>query len=212
MTDYFDRLENELRGAVVRQEAGTAGRSSAGPTRGRLARMSRPMLALTAALLVAVPAAAAVVVFAPQREPDGLVRTAPKETIASGEDPEFGRWQAFTSDSSSGPCLGIHLVDPPGVLPGSTSEGCGITEAPARIGGGDGPRRTALFGFAPKAAERVRIQADGEPGREFPTHRTTDPRGDFFFASLSESPDKLPGLRVVALDGDGRPVATIEGP
>lgn len=212
MTDYFDRLENELRSAVVRQEAGSAGRSSAGQTRRRLARMSRPMLALTAALLIAVPAAAAVVVFAPQREPDGLLRTAPKTPIASGEDPEFGRWQAFVSDSTSGPCLGIRLIDPPGVLPGSTSEGCGITEAPARIGGGDGPPRTALFGFAPKTSKRVRILADGQPGREFPTHQTTDPRGDLFFASLPENPGKLPGLRVVALDGDGRPVATIEGP
>lgn len=212
MTDYFNRLENELRSAVVRQEAGEPAQSSARPLRRRFGRMSRPMLALTAALIIAVPAAAAVVVFVPEREPDGLVRTAPKGQLASGEDPEFGKWQAFRSDSTSGPCFGIRLIDPPGVQPGGTSEGCGTTEEPARIGGGDGPPRTALFGFAPKAAERVRIQAYGQPGREFPTHQTADRRGAFFFASLPENPDKLPGLRVVALDGDGQPIATIGSP
>jgi len=210
MNDYFDRLENELRAAVVRQEADEQAESQARPPR-RLARMSRPLAALVAALIVAVPAAAAVVVFQPEDESDGLVRTAPKGQIAAGDDAEFGRWEAFASSSTAGPCFGIRLIDPPGLQPGSTAEGCGTTDEPARVGGGDGPPRTALYGFAPKAAERVRIEADGQPGSEFPTHPTNDPRGDFFFASLPESPNTLSGLRVVALGGDGQPIGTVGG-
>jgi hypothetical protein len=210
MSDYFDRLERELRRAAVRQETGEPANSPARPA--RLARRSRPVLAVAAALIIAVPAAAAVVVFQPQREPDGLVRTAPKGLLASGEDSEFGKWEAFASASTSGPCFGIRLIDPPGMQPGGTSEGCGTTNAPARIGGGDGPPRTALYGFAPKTAARVRIEADGQVGREVPTHPTDDPRGTFFFASLPANPDELPGLRVVALNDDGERIASTTSP
>jgi hypothetical protein len=154
-----------------------------------------------------VPAAAAVVVFRPEREHDGLVRTAPKSLLATGEDPLWGKWEAFASASTTGPCFGIRLIDPPGVQPGSTSEGCGVTSKPARIGGGSGAARTALFGFVPAAAELVRIEAGGQTARQFPAHPTNDPRGAFFFASLPVNPDELPGLRVIALDADGRPIA-----
>ena len=206
MTDYFDRVQDELRAAAVRQEAAEQERAAERPPR-RFGRMSRPLLVTLAALIVAVPAAAAVVVFQPDDEPDGLVRTAPKGQIAAGDDPVFGRWEAFASASTAGPCFGIRLVDPPGTQPGSTSEGCGTTDQPARIGGGDGPPATGVYGFAPAAAVRVRLEADGHAAREFPTHATTDPRGDFFFASLAENPDKLPGLRVIALAADGRPIS-----
>ena len=205
MTDYFDRLQEQLQAAAVREDARAQATSPTRPARRFIGR-SRPLLALAAALIVAVPAGAAVVVFQPEREPDGLVRTAPKQLLASGEDAQFGRWEAFASDSTAGPCFGMRLIDPPGIQPGSTSEGCGTTNRPARIGGGDGPPRTALYGFAPTAATRVRIDADGQTAREFPAHPTTDPRGTFFFASLPQNPNKLPGLRIVALDADGRPI------
>ena len=206
MTDYFERLQGELRSAAVRQDAGQRSDSRERPA--RRMRRSRGLLALAVAVIVAVPAAAAVVVFEPQRERDGLTRTAPKALLASGEDPEFGKWHAFASNSTVGSCFGLRLIDPPGFEPGSTSEGCGATRPTARIGGGDGPRRTALFGFVPKAARRVRIQANGHPGRTFPTHPTTDPRGAFFFASLPENPSKLPGLRIVVLHAHGHPITT----
>lgn len=207
MTDYFDQLQEQLRAAAMREDARAQADGAARPAR-RFARRSRPLLALAAALVVAVPAGAAVVVFQPLREPDGLVRTAPKQLLASGEDPHFGKWQAFASNSTVGPCFGIRLIDPPGMQPASTSEGCGTTNKPARIGGGDGPARTALYGFARAAAERVRIEADGQTAREFPTHPTSDPRGTFFFASLPQNPNKLAGLRIVALDADGQPIPT----
>ncbi|MDP8968887.1 MAG: hypothetical protein M3N04_09830 [Actinomycetota bacterium] len=130
-----------------------------------------------------------------------------KHIALDGEDPQFGKWEAFASNSTVGPCFGIRLIDPPGIQPASTSEGCGTTNKPARIGG-DGPARTALYGFAPAAAERVRIEADGQSAREFPAHATTDPRGTFFFASLPQNPNKLAGLRVIALDADGQPIPT----
>ena len=206
MSDYFDRLEKELRGAAVRQDAGD--RANRRRRRaGVLARQSRPLLALAAALIVAVPTAAAVVVFQPDREPDALIRTAPKSLLASGQDPLWGTWEAFASDSTIGPCFGIRLIDPPGTQPGGTSEGCGVTSKPARIGGGSGPARTALFGFAPTAAQRVRIEAGGQTAREFPAHPTNDRRGAFFFASLPANPNKLPSLRVIALDANGQPIA-----
>lgn len=202
MTDYFDRLEGQLRAAAARQE--NAARSEA-PR--RFPRPLRPLLVLGAALALVVPASAAVIeIFEPQREPDGLVRTAPREVIAKGQDPEFGAWEAFISESTAGPCFGVRLIDPPGVLPGSTSEGCGGTGGePAQVGGGDGPPRTALFGFAPAEAEQVRIEADGNSGRQFPTQPVPSRRGTFFFASLPENPDDLPGLRVVPLGADGKP-------
>jgi hypothetical protein len=206
MSDYFDRLETELRGAAVRHDAGDGAARRRRPG-GRLSGQSWPLLALTAALIVAVPTAAAVVVFQPEREPDNLVRTAPKSLLASGQDPLWGKWEAFASDSTVGPCFGIRLIDPPGTQPGGTSEGCGATSKPARIGGGSGPARTAVFGFAPATARRVRIEAAGQAAREFPTHQTNDRRGAFFFASLPANPNKLPRLRVIALDADRQPIA-----
>lgn len=200
MTDFFDRLENELRAATARQEAPARASSSR-----RLRPRGRLIAVLAAALIVVVPASAAVIeAFRPYREPDNVVRTAPKTVIATGEDPEFGAWEAFTSDTSAGECFGIRLLDPPGPIPGSTMEGCGTTNEPARVAGGDGPERTALFGFAPGAAAKVRIEAEGNTGRTFPTYDVPGRTATFFFASLPANPEDLPGLRVVALTRDGR--------
>lgn len=198
MSDFFDRLEGELRASITRQQQGA--------TRERRwwARRRGALAAVGVAALVAVPASTAVVdVFEPEREPDGLVRTAPPALIATGVDPEFGKWEAFVSKSTVGDCLGLRLIDPPGIAPGSTSEGCGITDKPAQVGGGDGPPRTALFGFASPNASQVRILADNHPGRVFPTHRSAERREAFFFASLPADPSDLRNVRVVELDADG---------
>jgi hypothetical protein len=199
MTDFFDRLENQLRGAMHRDpRARRAGRRVR-------RRLPRGALAMSAALLVAVPASAAVTGIWPQREADGLVRTAPKIVIAKGDNPEFGPWEAFVSDSSHGACFGLRLLDPPGVEEGSTSEGCGVTPGePARIGGGDGPPRTGVFGFVPSAATQVRITAEGQPSRIFPTFRhPAAVAGAFFFASLPTNDRKR--LRVAPL-ANGKPL------
>lgn len=202
MTDFFDRLEGELRTSMVREQQPTAKRE-----RPWWARRRGGLAAVGVVLLLAVPASAAVVgVFEPEREPDGLVRTAPRGLIAQGVDPEFGEWEAFVSQSTAGDCLGLRLIDPPGIEPGSTSEGCGITKEPARLGGGDGPPRTALFGFASSDATQVRIVADNHAGRVFPTYRSGERRQPFFFASLPANPSELRNLRVVELDGDGNPI------
>jgi hypothetical protein len=203
MTDFFDRLDDELRQAAARQDA--AASRAGNRRRTRFSRRTRALLATAAALVVAVPAGAAVVdAFRPHREADGVVRTAPRDVIARGADPIFGRWEAFVSATSSGPCFGIRLLDPPGIEPGSTVEGCGTDDRPARIGGGDGPPRTALFGFAPRGASSVRIEARGREGREFPTHPQPSGGRPFFFASLPADPADLPGLRIVALAPDGQ--------
>ncbi len=47
-----------------------------------------------------------------------------KHIALDGEDPQFGKWEAFASNSTVGPCFGIRLIDPPGIQPASTSEGC----------------------------------------------------------------------------------------
>ena len=192
MSAYFDRVEEELRSAAARQDAGRNRRIRRRPGR-------HAALAVVAAISLAVPAGAAVIAFRPNRESDGLIRTAPRTIIATGQDPEFGAWEAFVSSSSSGPCFGIRLIDPPGPSAGSTSEGCGTSDQPARIGGGDGPRRTALFGFVPAGATHVRIQAKGHLGREFPTYAVAGRSARFYFASLPANPRELPGLRVVPL-------------
>jgi hypothetical protein len=134
------------------------------------------------------------------------VRTAPRGLIAQGVDPEFGEWKAFVSKSTAGDCLGLRLIDPPGIEPGSTSEGCGSTKEPARIGGGDGPPRTALFGFTSSDASQVRILADNHPGRVFITHRSSTHQQPFFFASLPVDPSELHNPRVVELDANGNAI------
>ena len=200
MTDFFDRLESELKVAAARQDAPAPERR-----KHRFMR-SRALLAAVVAVAVAVPASAAVIdAFRPQRERDGLVRTAPRTTVTEGEDRYFGPWQAFVSDSSSGRCFGVRLLDPPGPIPGSTVEGCGTSNEPARIGGGDGPPRTALFGFAAPDAVRVRLQADGVEAREFDTHAVAGRQERFFFASVPRNPGDLANLRIVAVRGDGSP-------
>lgn len=195
--DFFDRLEDGLR-ASTRHQAASDVRSK---------RRRRTMaLAGLAAVVVAVPTSAAVVgVFTPEEESDGLVRTAPKVDVARGTDPEFGDWVAFTSKSTTGDCFGIRLIDPPGIEPGSTSEGCGVTDQPAQMGGGSGPRRTALFGFASPDAAKVRIVADNHAGREFSTHPIAEEARPFFFASLPAAPQELRNVRVIELDRQGNP-------
>lgn len=200
MTDFFDRLEDELRSAAARQDGAPA-------SPGRFSRRARISLVAVASLAIAVPASAAVIeVFRPERESDGLIRTAPREVIATGESAEFGSWQAFRSDSTSGRCFGLRLIDPPGPERGSVSEGCGTADAPARIGGGDGPPRTALFGFVPAAADAVRLETDAGQVAEAPTERTVTEGQRFFFVSVPKNPDALPGLRVVAVDSNHAPV------
>jgi hypothetical protein len=202
MTDFFDRLEDQLRASIVRERA-----PNASPERQWSVTRRTTVIAAGVATLLAVPASAAMLgVFAPEREPDGLVRTAPRGLIAKGVDPQFGQWEAFVSESTVGDCLGLRLIDPPGIEPGSTSEGCGVTDEPARLGGGDGPARTALFGFASPEASQVRILADNHPGRVLPTHRSAESRRPFFFASLPVAPNELRNPRVVELDPDGNPI------
>lgn len=200
MTDYFDRLENELRSAVVREEAGErselgapdattlcahvtpdAGADGRADHRGARRRRRRGLCAR------ARPTVSC--------EPRPKDRSPPARTPSSAS----GRPSPQTAprDRASASASSIHPASSPAVPLRAAAP---PTSRPDR--GGDDPPRTALFGFAPKAAERVRIQADGKPGRDFPTHQTADPRGAFFFASLPENPDKLPGLRVVALDGE----------
>ena len=202
MTDFFDRLEGEFRAAIVREQRSAAKR----PRRWRFTRRGA-LMTIAVATVLAVPASAAVLgVFTPQRESDGLVRTAPRTDIATGVDPEFGKWEAFVSKSTVGDCFGVRLIDPPGILPEMTSEGCGTADEPGQLGGGDGPPRTALFGFASPGATQVRILADNHAGRRFPTHRLAERPRPFFFASLPANPGDLRNLRVIALDANGEPI------
>lgn len=195
MSDFFDRLETQLRRAAA---------PVAEPAAPRRPRRRALAVVTGAVLLAAVPASAAMLgAFEPQEEPDDLVRTAPKALVAQGNDPEFGAWEATRSQSTDGECLGLRLVDPPGPQPGSTSEGCGSVAEPARIGGGSGAGRTAMFGYASPRARQVRIVADNHPGRTFPTHPVAASDRSFFFASL---PVNAVNPRIVALDGDGREV------
>lgn len=192
MTDYFDRLEEELRSAHAHAEG-------ASPVRKRRRVRTRFAVAAVAGLIVAVPASAAVTGIWPQREPDGLVRTAGRTVVASGEDERWGRWEAFISDSAEGDCFGLRLLDPPG----GESEGCGPANEPARIAGGSGPPRAAVFGLAPAGATEVRVEAGRQDTKISRTYPNSTGRGPFYFVSFPT--DRLERLKIVALR-DGQPV------
>ena len=206
MTDYFQRLQEELHGALQRQT-----RQPPAPLHRRAwtALRVRPAIIVAVTALIAVPTAAAVTGLWPQREPDGLVRLTPQRIIASGDSPEFGAWEATASTSDRGNCFGLRLLDPPGPQGGTMSEGCGTASDVAVIGGGSGPPMTGVFGFAPDAATHVRVEnAAGQSGN-FPTYRVDGRRERFFFASLPNN-DRT-GLQVVPL-ANGRELTKLHLP
>ena len=179
------------------------------PAPRRLARRRRRMGGLAAAfvLLAAGGATAAVTgVFTPQKEVDGLVRTAPKSVVTTGTTSDGRRWELTTSDSDVGFCFGLRFPDEAG----ASSEGCGGSGpgslTVATSSGGSAKLNALVFGTAPDAARRIVVRT---AGRERTVPAVDDARGVEGRFYLAELPvHRLGGVTVVGLDAAGQRIAT----
>ena len=192
MKSYFDRLERELVKA----------------SRTRSANRRRAIGFLAALVVVAVPAVgAATGAFRPYREPDGLVRLAPRTVVAEGETPAFGRWQIITSDSSHGECMGLRRLD--GLEAGSVGEGCGGPPGVGSSGGGtEHPNALLVHGKALPGTARVRLMRDGRAVGEAGVIRgPEDQPGPWFGVETRRG---LGGLCLEMLDAKGDVIARVD--
>lgn len=154
MSSYFDALGRELVSAAERN----APPASATRPR-RLPRPARPLFAALVALVLVVPAAAAVrEVFTPVREGDGIVRLSKDNVVARGVLPVRGRWEMVASDSDVGACLGIRFLDDSA---GGLGGGCGPPPEARLVvgssGGGSDRLHRVYSGVAPAQANVVRV-------------------------------------------------------
>lgn len=219
MSEFFGRLETELRAAAERRP-----------------RREVPVPAIAVAALLALALAPVVLVLgsgdeagapgsrsgseAPQRLdipgfPDAKV-------VATGTAPVAGPWEILTyrsvriADPETGEvyqpaglrCLGLRLLDPPsgraGFLGGQCGEfprtpGFSRLQVPAT---GGGVRERIVYGRAPEEAASVRVMLEGRAPIEVePVEGPPDESGDFYLVLVPPGA----GGRVNWFDEDGNP-------
>ena len=179
----------------------------------RPARPGRlPALAAALALLTAAGATtAATGVFTPEREPDGLVRLAPKVVVAQGTTTDGRTWELTTSRSDVGFCFGLRSQPFPGASGSpSTSEGCGSKEPGALTlatsSGGTIRQNALVFGTAPADARQITVRAGPDVERTVAAvDDSLGVKGRFYLAELPVH--RLDAVTVEARDARGRTVA-----
>jgi hypothetical protein len=216
-TDFFDRLELELRRAAQRGSRRRAGWTPAGRT------VAAVVIASAVVALVLVPVLALlgsgggdepqrrVTVDAPPRpSPVGsVVRRYGKEhtVVATGRAPVAGQWQL---EAYGDRCMAILQLDPPPGDPTDLSAGCGgesrrtpgfgrrqISVPPTKS-----PREIVVYGWAPERASAVVLTAGGRVRvRVRPFEGPRSVAGDFYLMAI---PAELKNGRVNWLDRDGR--------
>jgi hypothetical protein len=222
MSDFFGRLETELRAAAERKP-----------------RRAVPVPAIAAAALLALALAPIVLVLgsgsdeagAPERDsaaetPQDLATPGfpGAEVVATGTAPVAGPWEVFTyrseriADPESGKvyqpaglrCLGLRLSDPPSDHSAGVIGQCGefprtpgfsrIQQTVPTIAGG--AREIVLYGRVPEEAASVRVTFDGRAPVE--VEPLQGPRGESgnFYVVVPMPPDTS-GARVNWIDSNG---------
>jgi hypothetical protein len=208
MSEFFGKLETELRAAVERPP-----------------RRAVPVSAIAVAALLALALAPIVLVLgsgsdssepaqSPRETEDavqppgggGLPRVPGERVVATGTAPVSGPWEILTykserlADPETGEvyqpaglrCLGIRLLDPPDIQAGGLSGQCGEfprTPGFSRVQSivpnvADGPREILVYGRAPEEAALVRLTPeDGEPLEMKPIEGPQG-EGDFYLFAV----------------------------
>ena len=201
MSEFFGRLETELRAAAERKP-----------------RRTLPVPAVAVAGLLALALAPIVLVLgsgsdeagAPERPSGAETRQDPAipgfaraEVVATGTAPVAGPWEVFTygseriADPESGEvyqpaglrCLGLRLSDPPSDHSAGVSGQCGefprtpgfsrIQQTVPNVAGG--AREILLYGRVPEEAASVRVTFDGRaPVEVEPIQGPRGESGDFY--------------------------------
>ena len=208
MTEHRIQLLDELGSELERVALEREGRRQP-----RRAWRVRPVaLAAVFAALTAAGATAAVTgVFEPEREPDGLVRLAPKEVVAQGTATDGRSWQITASMSDVGFCFGLRRQPFPGASgTPSTSEGCGGpgpgTLTLATSSGGTIKQNALVFGTAPDRASQITVRAGSNVERTVPAvDDELGVKGRFYLAELPIH--RLGDVTVIARDSRGVVVA-----
>jgi hypothetical protein len=220
MTEFFGRLETELRAAAERRP-----------------RRTVPVPALAVAGLLALALAPIVLVLGsgsdsreapgpaqPQRSPE-VPRLPGERVVATGTAPVAGPWELLTyeserlADPETGEvyqpaglrCLGLRLLDPPADHSSGLSGQCGqfprtpgfsrIQQTVPDVAGG--AREILVYGRAPEEADMVRVRQDGKAPVDTLAGLIEGPAGesgDFYLLDLQQP--NLPG-RVNWLDEEG---------
>jgi hypothetical protein len=218
MSEFFGRLETELRAAAERKP-----------------RRSVPVPAVAAALLLALALTPVVLVLGSGNSESPEVRSpsqAPQRpaipgfpgatVVATGTAPESGPWEMFTytserlADPESGevyqpaglPCLGLRLLDPPPEHAGGVGGQCGefprtpgfsrIQKTVPDVAGG--AREILVYGRAPEEAALVRLTpSDWEPLEMKPLEGPPG-EGDFYLFAV---PSDIGDGRVNWIDAQG---------
>jgi hypothetical protein len=223
MSEFFGRLETELRAAAERPP-----------------RRAVPMPAIAVAALLALAVAPVVLVLgsgdeagSPQeRSGADTPQDTPKdptipgfpgaEVVATGTAPVAGPWEILTyrserlADPESGEvyqpaglrCLGLRLLDPPSDHSGGLSGQCGefprtpgfsrIQQTVSNVAGG--AREIVVYGRAPEEAALVRVTLDGRaPVEVEPIEGPAGSPGDFYLVAVPPGVDG----RVNWLDDEG---------
>jgi hypothetical protein len=201
VSEFFGRLETELRAAAVRKP-----------------RRSVPVPAIAVAALLALAVAPIVFVLGsgsdsrdapdPGQSPRSALPRFPGErVVATGTAPVAGPWEIVTyeserlADPESGEvyqpaglrCLGIRLLDPPADHSGGLSGQCG--EFPRTPGFGriqqtvpnvrGGAREILVYGRVPEEAALVRVTSDGGAAAETePIEGPPGETGDFYLIAM----------------------------
>jgi hypothetical protein len=221
MSEFFGRLETELRAAAERPPRRTA-----------------PVPAIAAAVLVALAVAPIVFVLgsgsddagapgersAVEKPPArGLEGFPGAEVVATGTSPVAGPWEIFTyqserlADPETGEvyqpeglrCLGLRLPDPPPDHSGAISGQCGefprtpgfsrIQKTVPDVAGG--AREILVYGRAPEDAALVRLTPDAGKAIEVkPLEGPAGETGDFYLFAV---PADIGEARVNWIDDEG---------
>jgi hypothetical protein len=221
MSEFFGRLETELRAAAERRP-----------------RRELPVPAIAVAVLLALAVAPIMLVLgsgddtrAPEQRSGANTPERPQpldipgfpdaKIVATGTAPVAGPWEMFTyrseriADPETGEayqpaglrCLGLRLVDPPSGHAGGLGGQCG--EFPRTPGFSrlhfptvEGARELLVYGRAPEEAASVRVTLEGRaPIAVEPIEGPPGESGDFYLAAV---PPGVEG-RVNWFDEDGNP-------
>jgi hypothetical protein len=217
MSEFFGRLETELRAAAERPP-----------------RRTVPVPALAVAGLLALALAPIVLVLGsgsdsrdapgpaqPQRPPE-VPRFPGERVVATGTAPVAGPWQLLTyqserlADPDTGEvyqpaglrCFGLRLLDPPADHSGGISGQCGefprtpgfsrIQQTVPNVAGG--AREILVYGRAPEEAALVRLVPDDWEPIEMKPFEGSGGNGDFYLFAV---PADIGEGRVTWIDSEG---------
>jgi hypothetical protein len=224
MSEFFGRLETELRAAAERKP-----------------RRAVPVPAVAVAGLLALALAPIVLVLgsgndeagAPEQRSGAESRQDPAqdlsipgfpgaEVVATGTAPVAGPWEILTyrseriADPESGEvyqpaglrCLGLRLLDPPSDHSGGLSGQCGefprtpgfsrMQQTVSNMAGG--AREILVYGRAPEGAARVRLSPDASEPIEMKPFERPGGNGGFYLFAV---PADIGGGRVNWIDNEG---------